>query len=234
MNTILRITLIFLALALLVPVGILPSFAEDAQTLTGKVIETMDSGGYTYVQIENSGKKTWVAVPSTKVIKGQNISFAPGVEMQDFISKTMNRTFDRIIFSGGVVGQAGKGSDMKATGSKESAVTATEKIKVEKAAGTNAYTVVEIYKNGSKLENENIVVKGKVVKVSAGVMKKNWIHIQDGSGDTKTGSNDLVMTSNELPSVGDVVTASGTLYNNKDFGSGYKYAVIIENTSFNR
>lgn len=230
MNTFLRISLIFLALALLVPGGLLPSFAEDA--LTGKVIETMDSGGYTYVQIENSGKKTWVAVPSTKVIKGQNISFAPGAEMQDFKSKTMNRTFDRIIFSGGVVEQTGKGSDMKALGSKESAVAATEKIKVAKAAGPNAYTVAEIYKNSNKLENEKIVVKGKVVKVSIGVMKKNWIHLQDGSGDAKTGGNDLVMTSNDLPSVGDVVTASGTLYNNKDFGGGYKYVVIIENTSF--
>ncbi len=231
MKTFLRITLIFLALALLVPGGILPSYAEDAQTLTGKVVETMDSGGYTYVQIENSGKKTWVAVPSTKVVKGQNISFFPGVEMQNFESKTLNRTFDSIIFSGGVVKQAGMDSGMKSPGSKGSAVTSTEKIKVEKAAGPNAYTIAEIYKNGSKLENEKIVVKGKVVKVSAGVMKKNWIHLQDGSGDAKTGNNDLVMTSNDLPAVGDVVTASGTLYNNKDFGSGYKYKVIIENTS---
>ncbi|MBI5674384.1 MAG: DNA-binding protein [Nitrospirae bacterium] len=229
MKTFLRITLIFLALALLVPGGVLSSFAEDA--LTGKVIETMDSGGYTYVQIENSGKKTWVAVPSTKVVKGQSISFAPGAEMQDFKSKTMNRTFDRIIFSGGVVEQTGKGSETKSIVSQKNAVTATEKVKVEKASGTNAYTVAEIYKNGNKLENKKVIVKGTVVKVSAGVMKKNWIHIQDGSGDAKTGSNDLVMTSNDLPSVGDVVTASGTLYNNKDFGGGYKYAVIIENTS---
>ena len=231
MKNFLRITLIFLALALFVPGGILPSSAEDAQTLTGKVVETMDSGGYTYVQIENSGKKTWVAVPSTKVVKGQNISFAPGAEMLDFKSKTLNRTFDRIIFSGGVVGQTGKEGDTKATGIKETSITASENIKVEKAAGPNAYTVAEIFKNSSKLENKTIVVKGKVVKVSAGVMKKNWIHLQDGSGDAKTGSNDLVMTSDDLPAIGDVVTASGTLFNNKDFGSGYKYEVIIEKTS---
>jgi hypothetical protein len=68
----------------------------------------MDSGGYTYAQIENKGVKTWVAVPKTKVIKGQNISFATGAEMQNFESKTLKRTFDRIIFSGGVIGQKGK------------------------------------------------------------------------------------------------------------------------------
>jgi hypothetical protein len=57
-------------------------------------------------------------------------------------------------------------------------------------------------------------------------MKKNWIHLQDGTGDA--GNNDLVVTSDDLPKVGDVVTASGTLYNDKDFGGGYKYKVIIE------
>jgi hypothetical protein len=123
---------------------------------------------------------------------------------------------------------------MKSPGSKGSAAAVSENIKVEKAAGPNAYTVEEIYRNGSKLENETIVVKGKVVKVSAGVMNKNWIHLQDGSGDAKNGSNDLVVTSNDLPAVGDVVTASGTLYNNKDFGSGYKYLVIIENAGIKK
>lgn len=234
MKNFLRITLIFLALALLVPGGVLTSYAEDAPKLTGKVVETMDSGGYTYVQIDDGGKKKWVAVPRSKVVKGQNISFSPGIEMHNFESKTLNRTFDSIIFSGGVVNLTGTGSGIKSPGSKGSAVAVSENIKVDKAFGPNSYTVEEIYKNSSKLENKTIVVKGKVAKVSAGVMNKNWIHLQDGSGDATTGSNDLVMTSNDLPAVGDVVTASGTLYNNKDFGSGYKYLVIIENTSIKK
>jgi len=70
--------------------------------LTGKVIETMDSGGYTYVQIENKGKKTWVAVPQTKITKGSTVTFKPGMPMADFTSKTLGRTFDVIIFSGGL------------------------------------------------------------------------------------------------------------------------------------
>ena len=234
MNIFLRIAVIFLALAFVVPGGIRSSYAEDASVLSGKVIETMDSGGYTYVQIEKNGTKTWVAVPSTKVVKGQNISFSPGMEMQNFESKTLKRKFDRIVFSGGVVGQTGKGGEVKSPGSKGSVVSATEKIKVAKATGANAYTVGEIYKNSKKLEKKKVVVRGKVVKVSAGVMKKNWIHLQDGSGDAKAGSNDLVITSNDIPEVGDVVTVSGTLYNNKDFGSGYKYNVIIENASIKK
>ena len=71
--------------------------------LSGKVVETMDSGGYTYVCLEKKGKKTWVAVPEMKVKKGQNMSFQPGTEMVNFKSKTLNRTFDRVIFSGGAI-----------------------------------------------------------------------------------------------------------------------------------
>jgi hypothetical protein len=226
MNIFLKISLVVLVLTWVVTGGVLPSHAGEAQALSGKVIETMDSGGYTYVQIENNGEKTWVAVPKTKIDKGQNISFAPGAEMPNFESKTLKRKFDSIIFSGGVIGQQDKGSEMKSPGSTGSTVTVTEKIKVDKATGPDAYTVAEIYQNSKKLEERKVVIRGKVVKVAAGIMKKNWIHLQDGTGDA--GSNDLVLTSDNLPKVGDVVTASGTLYNNKDFGGGYKYKVIIE------
>jgi len=223
MNIFRKLASIILVAALAVAAGALSSYAGEA--LTGKVLETMDSGGYTYLQMETGGKKIWVAIPKTKVEKGQNISVSPGAEMKDFESKTLKRKFDSIIFSGGVVGQK-VGDSAKSPGSKGSAVTVAEKIKVDKATGPDAYTVAEIFKNAKKLQEKKVVVRGKVVKVSAAVMKKNWIHIQDGTGDA--GSNDLVVTSDDLPKVGDVVTASGTLYNDKDFGGGYKYKVIIE------
>ena len=229
MHIFLKISFVFLVLALLVPGSVLSSHAGEAPTLSGKVIETMDSGGYTYVQIENNGKKTWVAVTKTKIVKDQNISFSTGTEMQNFESKTLKRTFDSIIFSGGVVGQQGD-SEMKSPGSTGSAVASTEKITVDKAAGPDAYTVAEIFQRSKELEEKKVVVRGKVVKVAAGIMKKNWIHLQDGTGDA--GNNDLVLTSDDLPKAGDVVTASGILYNNKDFGGGYKYKVIIEKADF--
>jgi len=79
------------------------SSQEAPAGLTGKVAETMDSAGYTYVQLENAGKKTWVAVPQTKITKGKTMTFSPGMEMKNFESKSLKRTFDSIIFSGGVV-----------------------------------------------------------------------------------------------------------------------------------
>ena len=75
---------------------------QPGDPLSGKVVETMNSGGYTYVSLENGGKRTWVALPDTKVKVGQEIACKPGAEMKNFKSKTLNRTFASIIFSSGV------------------------------------------------------------------------------------------------------------------------------------
>lgn len=75
----------------------------QSAAITGKVVETMDAAGYTYVCLEKDGQKTWVAVPQMKVKKGQTMSFNPGSEMVNFESKTLKRKFDRIIFSDGPV-----------------------------------------------------------------------------------------------------------------------------------
>ena len=78
--------------------------SDEAQSgPSGKVVDTMDSSGYTYVQLEKAGKKTWVAVPQMKVTKGKTMTFKPGMEMKNFESKTLKKKFDSIVFSDGVV-----------------------------------------------------------------------------------------------------------------------------------
>ena len=197
------------------------------ESLSGKVVEVLSSGGYTYVNIEKDGNKTWVAVPQTKISIGQDISFKSGSVMNNFTSKTLNRTFDTIIFSGGVQGKAETNPVVKKTAPK-----APIKVsKVKKAEGPNSYTVAELYEKKSELDKKTVVLSGTVVKFSAQIMGKNWIHIQDGSGDASKGTNDLLVTSLETLAVGDTVTLKGTYSKDKDFGSGYKYAVIIEDAS---
>jgi hypothetical protein len=202
---------------------------------SGKVVETMDAGGYTYVRLEKNGKKTWVAVTQTKVVVGSKMTFQPGAEMSNFTSKSLGRTFDSIIFSGGPVAGAAPAGKPAATappqgvtGSKAQIASQDKTIKVEKAAGPNAYTVAEIYAKRSELDKKTVAVKGKVVKVSTGIMGKNWIHIQDGSGDQQQGTHNLVTTTQDMAAVGDIVTITGTFAKDKDFGAGYLYKAIVE------
>lgn len=215
--------------------------SAGASSLSGKVVETMNSGGYTYVCLESKGKKTWVAVPEMKVSVGQQMSFLPGAAMPNFTSKSLGRTFESIIFSSGPDSSArAAGGDLPpghenfgkpATGSKSAVSPAAKDIKVKKAAGRNAYTVGEIFAKRKSLNGKPVVIQGKVVKVSVGIMGKNWIHLQDGTGDPNKSTHDLVATSDDLPSVGEVITVKGTAVKDKDFGAGYKYTVIIEKAS---
>lgn len=128
--------------------------------------------------------------------------------------------------AGGAASASGDAAGGGSGGAKAPAT--TEQIKVEKAKGAGAVTVSEAYEKAGKLDKKTVVVRGKVVKVSKGIMGKNWVHLRDGSGDPGKGTNNLVVTTKGDPNVGDVVTAEGTLYKDKDFGAGYKYQVIVE------
>jgi hypothetical protein len=74
---------------------------EMAENLSGKVVETMDAGGYTYINLEKDGRQTWAAVPTMKVTVGEEMELQSGAVMTNFTSKSMNKTFDRVVFSGG-------------------------------------------------------------------------------------------------------------------------------------
>lgn len=210
---------------------------EDS-SLSGKVVETMNAGGYTYVSLEKNGKKTWAAIPATEVKVGQELKLQPGVEMKMFTSKTLNRTFESIIFSGGPLSKPSHSGENKPAAPHGAGAAAPakphENIKVEKAAGPDAYTVAEVHEKIASLNEKTAVVKAQVIKVSSGILGKNWIHLQDGSGDASLGTNKLVTTSGDLPTVGDIVTMKGTMYLDKDFGAGYKYHVIMEKASIQR
>ena len=208
---------------------------EPPGPLSGKVVQTMDSGGYTYLLIESKGERRWAAVNSADVKVGQQVTLKPGSTMVNFTSKALNRTFDRIVFSEGIVEQKGgaKSATPKITSGSAGAAVPFSKITVEKAAGPNAYRIADLYTN-QKLNGKKITVRGKVVKVSSGIMDRNWIHLQDGTGSPQKKNHNLVVTSKDLPDVGDIVTVSGTLIRNKDFGSGYKYDVIVEKASITR
>ena len=102
-------------------------------------------------------------------------------------------------------------------------------------ADAKVYKVSDIFSEKATLDKQKVTVKGKVVKVAAGIMNKNWLHLQDGSGSAGKQDNDLtVTTSQELPAVGKIVSVTGTIAKDKDFGSGYFYPVIMESATIKR
>jgi len=199
-----------------------PSAAGE---LAGTVVSTMDSGGYTYAQLDRGGTKIWVAGPTAKLAAGAKLANLSGSLMTDFHSSTLNRTFDQIYFI------TGWGTAV-AAGSAAAAPAAPSEPMQPIAPAPHGKTVAEIIAGRAGLEGKTVDVRGKVVKVTSGVLDRNWVHLRDGTGAAR--ANDLMITTKEDVKVGEIVTAHGTVGTNRDLGAGYHYDVLVESATLSR
>lgn len=196
----------------------------------GKVIETIDTGNYTYIHVDNGKEKHWAAAPPVTLEKGRMVSFVPSMPMTNFTSKTLGRTFDIVYFVGQIYTDQAVGHPTKAEVKNTAGNTPTkpdDSIKVDnikKAA--NGITISEALTQKQKLAGQTVRIRGIVVKYTAKVMKKNWIHIRDSSS-----SKDLAVTTSDTAKKGDVIVVSGKLQLDRDFGYGYVYDVLLEDSA---
>lgn len=214
-----------------------PAAAPAAGTITGTIAETMNSGGYTYALLKTDAKDTWIAAGELPVKVGDRISATIDMPMENFSSKTLNRSFPLIYFVAGVTrnGQivpaaAGVGG-LAPVGSHEPSPDAIPQVVEPIKPEPGGITIADLWAQRKSLSGKTVVVRGKVVKVNNAIMGSNWLHIQDGSGTAKDGTNDLVVTTSATVKVGEIVTISGKLTTDKDFGSGYAYDAIVENAT---
>jgi hypothetical protein len=194
----------------------------------GKVMETMDAGGYTYVHLDTGKEKIWAAGPQTAVEKGSEISFPEGMQMTNFHSESLDRTFDAIFF----VSEFHTGAETATAPSTPPGhppVTSSDADKIDVSGITvpdGGTSIESVHSDRSGLTGKRVLVRGKVVKFTPGVMGKNWIHLRDGTGSE--GTNDLTVTTDATVKVGDIVLARGVVATDKDFGFGYAYDVLVE------
>ena len=202
--------------------------AMKSEPHIGKVIDKIPAKGYTYLQVTENKNDFWIAVPTMEIQIGETVYFSRFMIMEDFQSDNIDKSFDQILF----VEDARKSPTPDEMKKIHSGVQSTEKeeIKIEPLSGGK--TIQQIYADKSSLKGEVVKVRGKVVKFNKQIMKRNWIHIQDGTG----GDNefDLVMTSNEEVQVGDIITAEGKVAVDKDFGAGYFFPVMIEDVKIEK
>jgi hypothetical protein len=187
-----------------------------------KVLDIIPASSYLYLQVSENKESFWIAIPAMEIESGETIYFSKYMVMKDFKSESIDRTFDEILF----VEDARKSSAPEEMKKIHSGAMNIEKQDIDIKALPDGKTIAQIYNEKSELNGETVKVKGKVVKFNKQIMKRNWIHIQDGTGDEN--SYDLAVTSQEDAKVGDVIVVSGKLAVDKNFGSGYFFPVIIE------
>ncbi len=101
-------------------------------------------------------------------------------------------------------------------------------ISVPTAKDANAVTVAELFQRAKKLQGTRVRIHARVVKFNGQILNRNWVHIQDGTGDPMHNTHDLVLTTNEDLQVGATILVEGTVAVDKDFGHGYIYPVLLE------
>jgi len=209
-----------------------------AAVITGPVVETMDSGGYTYVLVDAGDKKVWAAAPVFKVGVGDTVSFVPDMPMTNYHSNSLDRTFDVVYFTAFISlnGQEPSSAALSPHATTPSqaqppAAAAMDFSGIAKAK--DGKTVGEVFDGKSGLAGKSVSVRGKVVKYTGGVMGKNWIHLQDGT-KSASGANDLTVTTAGSAAVGDTVLVKGVVVLDQDFGYGYKYEVLVEDASIDK
>ncbi len=210
--------------------------AAKAAGITGSVVETMNSAGYTYVQVDDGQQKVWAAAPEFSVAVGDNVIVPDGMPMNNYHSKSLDRNFDVVYFVDSILNPNAPAAAAAATdalpeghpNTQAAAAPATDVDLSGIAKAVGGKTVAEINAEKANLSGQEISLRGKVVKFNAQIMGKNWLHIQDGSGDATEGSNDITVTTDAAAKVGDTVLLNGKVTLDKDFGYGYKYALIIE------
>lgn len=183
--------------------------------------EVIQTSNYTYLYVNENDSLIWLAVPKTDAQKDEVYYFVGGMEMGPFTIKELNRTFNQLLFLGGITSMPKP--DENVTHKAEIKINKQD-IKIEPAE--NCITIQELYSDKEKYAEKEVLIKGQVTKFSDSIMKRNWIHLQDGTNHED--NFDITITTDEYVNIGDVIIIKGKLILNKDFGYGYFYKAIIE------
>ncbi|GAB4433078.1 MAG: hypothetical protein OHK0040_03410 [bacterium] len=194
----------------------LPALVFSQQMHKGIVLQTMNVEGYTYMEIKDGNVTKWIACPTLEVKKGDTVETSFGMLMPDFESKSLKRTFKEIYF----VTWARVVSPAQDYSKKQKSATSLQKPKGK------YYTVSEIIENKDSLTDKTVLFKAKVTKYTPSIMGKNWLHVTD---QTESNNNvDLVVTTSDTTTAGEIVKVEGKLTTNKNIGSGYFFPIIVE------
>jgi hypothetical protein len=197
-----------------------------------KAKEVLQGSSYTYVFTSEKNNEYWIAINKADIKVGNKYYWSKGGEMTEFTSKELRRTFRSIYFvedfsDQPITGEVQQRQIPLVSMAGKQMPSEMEGITVPKAAG--GMTIAELFLRKYSMSGKSVRVNGRVIKFATGIMKKNWIHIQDG---TKYANNyDLAVTTKDTVKPGDIVTVEGLVSINKDIGAGYVYSILIEDAT---
>ena len=218
---------------LLTPSKLNASQSPSNELHTVVVKEILTASRYLYLYVKEGEEQFWIAVRKTEIKIGGMYYYKRALLKTNFESKENNKVFEKIYLVTSLVpvnhgNEQGSLKDINMTSAVDD-INISDVKTVEKSDNITQHKgsvmISELVSNPKKFEGQIIQISGKCVKVNAGIMNRNWIHVKDGSQD----DYDLVITSDIFVPEGTSITMKALVTINKDFGAGYKYDLILEN-----
>lgn len=213
---------------------------KDPEVLVVTALEVLHVKDYSYIKVDEYGTEKWLAAPLTDVKIGNTYYYKGAMEMKNFESKELQKTFETLYFIEKLSDNPDNTSVHSTLPKKEveeiksqlpeviepveTQPTETKEVVIAKKG---ELTIEELLKNSNKYQNKTITLKGKVTKFNPNILRTNWIKLQDGT--SFEGVSDITITSAAETQIDQIITIKGIVALNKDLGHGYFYKVIIEN-----
>jgi hypothetical protein len=193
------------------------------------VLEAVPTSKYLYLNVREDGREYWMATSPTEVKTGEVYYYNEALIRSDFESKEMERVFDTIYLVTRIVPEA-QAESLKPVKSiatppvEASDSEPSDRLSSQNQGDWNPVQIAAILSDPASYEGQQVVVTGTCTKVNEGILNRNWVHLKDGSADDK----DFVITTAASIKPGENVTMRAVVGLDRDFGAGYRYAIILE------
>ncbi|NOX25000.1 MAG: hypothetical protein GXP59_02580 [Deltaproteobacteria bacterium] len=221
---------------------LLPALALAAkkEIHSGTVVTVEKAGNYSIIQLQEAGKKIWLAAGAFGAAVGDKIEYAGGVPMSDFYSKSLKRKFHKIIFITNIrkakvariIPGAKMPRDKYHQNMAKSAPVVAAPVQGEIKITKNEMSIADLFKKRLELAGKLVSVRGKILKFSKNILGRTWVTLADGTG--KAPDNKLLVTTQQEVALGKTVSFTGKVKANVNLGAGYKYKVVLEEAVFSK
>ena len=193
---------------------------QDLHTVVA--LEVLPTERYVYVRVKEGTDEFWIASDRSEVIVGRPYFYRGGLLKTNFHSNEYNRDFDKLVLVTKVVpADHGEGGMNDASPAMIGNGQAKSAVPVNVAGSVK---IADLIADPKKYEGKAIHISGTCTKVNPNIMGRNWVHLKDGS----KGDPEVVATTDVVVPVGEKATIVGTVVLDKDFGAGYRYAILLE------
>jgi hypothetical protein len=192
------------------------------------VTQTTPATRYSVMEVSENDTKYWISTSPIDVKVGDTLYYTDALKQMNFEVKELDKVFDELYLVNDVSKTLNQQPQQDMGEMKHPNTQSGFNSDIKLSIPEGGVSIADLHTNAESYVGKKVKLIGKVVKFNEAILSTNWIHIQDGTGSESQNNFDLTLTTKDVASVGDVIVIEGILNKDVDFGSGYKYDLIVQ------